>query len=199
MSRICGTFVCLCAASMLFTAGCGGGDKGKGKEGGGGDSGKEAGSGGKGAATPEEAFKGFKAAIQAKDADKTWALLSAESRKVMEAQVDAMKEGLKKLDSATEEQRKMASDMYVKMFGMKLEELKKLDGKGMLSISFKMFEGKEENPFKDVGAATLEKVKVEGDKAKGKVKTPTKTEDIEFVKEDGSWKVTLPMPGGKGP
>jgi hypothetical protein len=159
------------------------------------------GCGGGGASSPDAAFKDYQAAMKAKDGDKVWNLTSKEGRghideaaKMMKAQVN---EGLKQLDKLTGEQKKIAEklmdEQISKMFGMTVGEITKMDGKGLLTFMLKnaekMGKGDEIN---EITGATLQDLKVEGDKATAKVKTAKKTEPISFVKEEGSWKVTPP-------
>jgi hypothetical protein len=170
MSRTCGT--CIGAGLLLFAVGCGGGG-----------------------ATPEAAFKEFQAAIKAKDADKAWNLMSKSAQDQMDEMSKPVKESLKILDKLPPEARKPAEDMMAQKLGMTVDDLKAIDGKKMFSLALKnpdkLGAGAAES-FNEMSSATLESVKVEGDKATGTVKTSKKSDTIHFVKEGGSWKITPP-------
>ncbi len=169
MSRFLGVLVLVGAGSVLYAAG--------------------------GAATPEAAFKEFQAAIKAKDADKAWKLLSKDARTELDKAARMMEEGLKVLDKLPEEQRKLAEEQIAKKLGVSIAELKKADGKKLLGLALKNPNLGGKDGLDQVTSATLENVKVEGDKATGTVKTRDKSEPIRFTKEGGSWKIT--PPGGK--
>jgi hypothetical protein len=150
------------AGLTLFAAGCGG-------------------------ATPEAAFKDFQAAIKAKDADKLWNVMSKDAQTKAERTASSISEQLKMLDKLPPEQRKLAEEKMAEALGVTAADLKTLDGKKLFSISLK--NPKTEEALKNVASATLENVKVEGDKATGTVKTGTKSDTLHFVKEGGSWKL----------
>jgi hypothetical protein len=170
MSRICGT--CVGAGLLLFAVGCGGGG-----------------------ATPEAAFKEFQAAVKAKDGDKAWNLLSKDAQSQMEVGVKTIKALLepmfKQLEKATPAELKAAEEKM----GMTLAEFKALDAKGFFTLGLKKADKAPQGKGLDeIASATLENVKVEGDKATGTVKTANKSVPIQFVKEGGSWKIMLPAP-----
>jgi hypothetical protein len=152
-----------------------------------------------GAATPEAAFKEFQAALTAKDGAKAWKLLSTEAKKQIDraaAQLAAtLKDQFKKFEELPAEQQEAIKQQFAKQFGMSVPELLKLDGKGLFAFSIKNAEklAKGAKGFlDDLPSATLENVKVNGDKATGTVKTKTKSEPLDFVKEGDSWKITPP-------
>src|SRR5262249_1774505 len=139
--------------------------------------------------------KEFQAAVKAKNGDKAWALLSKESQMKMELVVGLMKEQFKKLDDLPEEKRKEIEELISKKLGMPLADLKKMDGKKFFGFALKnaeKFAGPGGDGLKELHEATLEDLKVEGDKATAKVKTSKKSDPIHFIKEGGSWKVTMP-------
>jgi hypothetical protein len=148
-----------------------------------------------GAASPEAAFKGFRAAVTARDGNKAWNLLTKESQDKLNAVVNTMKDQLKKLDDLPPEQRNAVEEQFSRQFGMTLSELRRIDGKGLLVFSLKNIEkfskGKDDL-LAEVASATLEDVRVDGDMATGSVKTKMKTEPIQFRKERGSWRIVLP-------
>jgi hypothetical protein len=165
MSRICGVVVLVGAGSMLFAAG-------------------------RGPATPEAAFKEFQAAIKAKDGERAWKLLSKEGQGQMEKQVEAMKESFKVLEKLSADQLKQVEEQIVQKFGVGLAELKKMDGRKLFALALKAPEAADK--LKAVTSATLEDLKVEGDKATATVKALGKSEPIRFIREGGSWKITPP-------
>lgn len=171
MSQTRGTF--LGAGLLLFVVGCGGGG---------------------GAASPDAAFKDFQAAVKAKDGEKAWNLLSKEGKSEIEqgvALVKGLMEGFfKQLDKAPPAEKKAAEEKM----GMSLAEFKAMDAKGFFVFGIKHGDkgpnsGNEMKQFTD---ATLENLKVEGDKATATMKSGDKTKPISFVKEGGSWKITPP-------
>ena len=169
MARICGSLIV--ASAILFAAGCGG------KSG------------------PEGAFKEFQTAVKAKDSDKAWNLLSKSSQSMMDGMAKGMTDEFKKLDDLPEQVKKLAMEKVAKETGLSTADLKSIDGKKLFGLAMKNPKvSKGEGSIEEFGSATLEGVKVEGDKASGTVKMGNKTEPISFVKESGSWKVTLPAP-----
>jgi hypothetical protein len=150
---------------------------------------------GGGGGTPEAAFKEFQAAVKAKDGEKAWNLLSKESQGQMDTGAKLVTAQLGALDKLGPDVKKQMEEAMAKGFGMTADELKTLDGKKMFSMIIKnadKFGGKGGDAIDEFTSATLENVKVEGDKASGTFKTAKKSEPIQFVKEGGSWKVTMP-------
>ncbi len=145
---------------------------------------------GGGASTPEAAFKDFQAAVKAKDGDKAWNLMSKDTQNQMDQMAKAIPEQLKMFDKLPAELRKGAEEKMAEQFGISAADLKTLDGKKLFTAILKS--PKLSEKFNEVTSATLENVKVEGDKATGTVKTGSKTEPIGFAKESGSWKISMP-------
>jgi hypothetical protein len=159
------------AGLLLFVIGCGGGSS-----------------------TPEAAFKDFQAAVKARDADKAWNLLSKESQGQMDTAAKMMSAQLGALDKLAPDARKQMEEAMAKGLGMSADELKTLDGKKMFNLVLKKSEqgGKGGDGIDEFASASLENVKVEGDKASGTFKTSKKSDTVHFVKEGGSWKITMP-------
>ncbi len=151
---------------------------------------------GGGGATPEATFKEFQAAVKARDGDKAWNLLSNESQTQMEKQVKALKAmlsgQLELLGKLPGDAKKQLEAKMAEKFGMTMDEFKAIDARGMFKLSLKQADATK-GGLDDLNSATLENVKVEGDKATATVKTSKKSEPIQFVKEGGSWKITMPM------
>jgi hypothetical protein len=155
---------CVGAALMLFVAGCGGG----------------------GAATPDAAFKDFQAAFKAKDGEKAWNLMSKDAQAKMEEVAKGLKKMLELFDKLPADARKAAEEKAAKESGMTLDELKSLDGKRLFVTGIKAIPA---DKLSEVTGATLENVKIDGEKATASIKSGSKTEPIRFVKESGSWKI----------
>jgi hypothetical protein len=147
-----------------------------------------------GAATPEAAFKEFQGAFKAKDGEKVWGLLSKESQAKLDRLVAVMRQQMKALEKLTPEQRKQIEDQLAKKLGMPLADLLKMDGKQLFVYSVKNAGtlGNSNASFQQFLSATLEDVQVDGDKATANLKTAMKSNRVRFVKEGGSWKVTMP-------
>ncbi|HYT90664.1 MAG TPA: hypothetical protein VEL76_18295 [Gemmataceae bacterium] len=147
-----------------------------------------------GPVTPEAAFQEFQAAIEAKDGERAWKLLSKHSQAELNAAVQQLTQAFKMLANLPPEQRKTAEEQIAKVFGMSVAELQKMDGKGLLGFSLKNAQklGKGSDALTEITTAPLENVKVEGDRATATVKTKTKSEPLRFIHEGGSWKITPP-------
>jgi hypothetical protein len=160
------------AGLLLFVIGCGGG-----------------------ASTPEGAFKEFQGAIKAKDGEKAWNLLSKEAQGQMEMGAKLLKAMMEpifaKLEKATPDELKAAEDKA----GISMADFKAMDAKRLFVLTVqKADKAPQGKGLDEITTATLENVKVEGDKATGTVKTASKSAPIQFVKEGGSWKINLSSP-----
>ena len=130
----------------------------------------------------KESFEAFQAAIKAKDAEKLWGLLDSDSRDDAERAAKAIKAAYAK--ASAEQKAEMA-----KKLGLSGDELAKLTGSGFLKT--KRFHGK----YHEVPDSKIEKITVQGNAAKVYyVEEDGDKETMKLVRQDGRWKLTVPMP-----
>jgi hypothetical protein len=159
---------------VLGTAGCGKPAAGSAPSGaaGGGDE-----------AAVKETFAAVQAAIKAKDAAKTWDLLSADGRADADRAAKALQDAYAK---ATPEQKAQQE----KDLGLSAADLGALTGQGYLKT--KRFLGISK--VDELPEGKLTKVTVQGDQATIDYTEPDgDKEKLSLVREGGGWKVTLPM------
>jgi len=133
----------------------------------------------------KEAFEAFQAAIKAKDAEKLWGLLDSDSRDDAARAAKAIKAAYAKASA----ERKAEME---KKLGLSGDELAKLTGTGFLKT--KRFHGK----YYEVPDSKIEKVTVQGNTAKVYyVEEDGDKETMKLVRQDGKWKLSVPMPKEK--
>ena len=138
----------------------------------------------KGEEEVREAFASLQGALKAKEADKVWSLLDADSQADAERQATAVRDAYAKADKGGREELE-------KEMGLPGKELESLKGAGFLKT--KRFLGK----YDEVPESKVEKAAVQGDKATVNFTEPDgDKEKLSFVREKGGWKVSLPMPKG---
>jgi hypothetical protein len=129
------------------------------------------------AKTPEEAAKQFETALKQKDKARTWELMSADSRKILEEQV-----GDKMKSAEGEERTELAEEL-----GVSEEDYAKLSSRDLV-ISMLFARYTAQNAKQEMKLAITD-VKVDGDKAEAKTTFGQEEPSTShFVKEDGEWK-----------
>lgn len=192
---------------LIMGAGCGGSGGGK---------------------TPDEAFQNMVEALKKEDMRGMMVNLTTGSQKFITGSIASALIGMKqfaplskgKIDAkaidevlkrhSVDEAKAMAAMKSLEASGKDIEKVLEVvnniaapvsDGPGFVDDAFKVMKGMKgpNNPL-DIGTdAKLKDVTIDGDKAKGKVETAKRTEDIYFTKEGGAWKVDLiPMLRAKG-
>jgi len=138
----------------------------------------------KGEEEVKQAFASLQKALEAKDADKVWQLLDADSQADAERQAKAVREAHAKADDAKRKEME-------KELGLSGKELEKLDGAGFLKTL--RFLGK----YDEIADSKLDKVTVSGAKATVNYTEPDNDkETLTFTKDKSGWKVSLSMPKG---
>jgi hypothetical protein len=134
-----------------------------------------------------QTFVAFQQALKARDADKIWALLDAESQADAEREAEATRTAYGKADAAGKASKE-------KELGLESMELAALKGLGYLKS--KRFHGK----YEEVPDSKIESVSMQGDKATINYIEPD-NDKMKFaaVREGGKWKLTVPMPKATGP
>jgi hypothetical protein len=129
-----------------------------------------------------QTFAALQAALKARDADKVYALLDRESKADAERAAKAVQAAYAKaLDKEKSEQEKG--------LGLSGTELAALTGPGFLKS--KRFHGK----YEELPDSKIDKVTLQGDKAVvNYTEADGDKEKLSFVRQEGQWKVTLPMP-----
>ncbi|HLJ95637.1 MAG TPA: hypothetical protein VKU02_20845 [Gemmataceae bacterium] len=134
-----------------------------------------------------ETFTAVQTALKARDADQLWKLLDHESQADAERAAKAVQGNYAKADA----QEKSAQ---AKALGLPAEQLAGLDGMGFLKT--KRFHGK----YDELSESKIDKVTVQGDKATVAYTEPDgDKEKINLVRQDGQWKISLPMPQATQP
>jgi hypothetical protein len=129
-----------------------------------------------------QAFTALQEALKAKDADKLWDLLDADSQ----ADAERAAESLRKAYAEASEAEKAEQ---AKNLGVKPAGLAKLTGKGFLRT--RRFLGK----YDEIPGSKVEKVTVQGDSATVNYLEPDgDKEKLKLVRQKGAWKVSLRMP-----
>lgn len=133
-------------------------------------------------AAVREAFTAFQQALKAKDADKLWELLDSDSHSDAERAAKTVQDAYAKADAKTKAEQE-------KNFGLPGDELAKLTGKGYLKTN--RFHGK----YDEVPESKIDKITVEGDKGTVNYLEPDgDKEKCTLVRQEGNWKVSVPIP-----
>jgi hypothetical protein len=131
-----------------------------------------------------ETFLALQVALKAQDAEKLWALLDNESQADAERAAQNIKAAYEKAGPDEKAQQEKA-------LGLTGAELSLLSGRGFLKT--KRFYGK----FDELPDSKLEKVTVQGDSATvAYTEADGDKQKLALIRQDGQWKVTLPMPKG---
>jgi hypothetical protein len=131
-----------------------------------------------------ETFAKLQAALKAKDANKIWDLLDADSRADADRAAKAMRDTYQKAGATEKAQQEKA-------LGLPGAELSELTGKGFLKT--KRFLGK----YDEIPESRVEKVVVKEDNATVHyVEDDGDKEKLTFTRHDGRWHVVLAMPRG---
>jgi hypothetical protein len=129
-----------------------------------------------------QTFTALQKALKARDADKIWSLLDADSRADAEAAARTIREAYAKATPAERAEQEKA-------LGLPGAELAKLDGPGF--VKTKRFHGKHD----EIPDSKIEKVVVQGDKATVHYIEPDDDKiKLPLVREKDQWKVYLPKP-----
>jgi hypothetical protein len=129
-----------------------------------------------------QAFASLQAALKARDADRVWGLLDADSRAEAERAAQAVRDAYAKVDAAGRSEQEKA-------LGVPGAELADLKGPGFLKT--KRFHGK----YDEVPESKVDKVAVQGDRATVNYTEPDgDKEKLTLVRQEGQWRVSLPMP-----
>jgi len=161
--------------SAAVVAGCGKSDSGGGSGGGGSSSGQK---------TPEEAFKGFKAAGEAGDIKVLW---NSISKKTRDSFVDRTKKQLEEMNKKGDSEWEEAA----KELGKTAAELKKMSAEDftMMMMGREMTTPEEKEKAKKL---VLDKVEMRGEVAiLYTTKHNGKKDMAALVKEDGTWKMDM--------
>ena len=144
-------------------------------------------SGGNDEGAVREAVSAFQAALKARDADKLWQLLDAESRADAERAAQAVRDAYAKAGPEQKAEQEKA-------LGLPGAELATLTGTGFLKT--KRFHGK----YDELPDSTLDRVTVQGDSATVAYTEPDgDKEKLTLVRQEGQWKVSVPMPKAAQP
>jgi hypothetical protein len=141
--------------------------------------------------TPEqkevkEAFVSLQKALEARDADKIWALLDADSQADAERQADAVRKAYAKADKAARK------EMEEESYGLPGKDLESLTGAGFLKTR-RFLSGKTG----EIHDSKFLKVTVKGNKATVTyLEEDGDEEKLTFNKEKGGWKASLEMRSG---
>lgn len=134
-----------------------------------------------------QVFLDFQSALKARDPDKVWALLDADSQAEAERAAQAIQAAYAKATAAEKAEMEKA-------LGLDGKELAALKGPGFLKS--KRFHGK----YDEVPESKLEKVTVQGDAASVNYTEPDgDKEKFSLVRQEGHWKLSIPMPKGSQP
>jgi hypothetical protein len=129
-----------------------------------------------------EAVSAFQAALKARDADKLWQLLDADSRADADRAAQAVRDAYARAGPEQKAEQEKA-------LGLPGAELAALTGTGFLKT--KRFHGK----YDELPDSTIDKVTVQGDQATVAYTEPDgDKEKLTLVREEGKWKVSVPMP-----
>jgi hypothetical protein len=123
-------------------------------------------------------------ALKAKDADKVWSLLDADSQADAERAAKAARDAYAKAAPGERAEQEKA-------LGLAGAELTSLKGPGFLKT--RRFQGK----YDEISESKIDKVVVQGEKAAVNYTEPDgDKEKLTLVREGGRWKVSLAMPKG---
>jgi hypothetical protein len=141
---------------------------------------------GKGADEKEvrQAFADFQKALEAKDGDKVWSLLDADSQADAEREARAVRADHGKAGDAQKKEME-------KKLGLPGNELAKLKGSGFLKT--RRFVGK----YDEVPESKVDKIVIQGDRATlHYIEPDNDKEKFSLVREKGKWKLIVPIPKG---
>lgn len=131
------------------------------------------------AATPEEAWTQFQKAVESKDRERIWSLLSKDSREMLEKEIGSEMKGLE-----GKEAEEMAEE-----FGITVEEYSKMSEKDLILTRILVSAARDKNTLLKM---KMQDIKVDGDKAEGRRDESGDGKDLRpayFLKEDGEWKL----------
>jgi hypothetical protein len=129
-----------------------------------------------------ESFAALQAALRARDGDKIWTLLDSESRGDAERAAKAVQAAYSKADPTEKSEQEKA-------LGLPGAELAALTPAGFLNT--KRFHGR----YEELSESKIDKVLLQGDKATVAYTEPDgDKEKLSLIRQQGQWKVTLPMP-----
>ena len=129
-----------------------------------------------------DTFTALQAALKARDGDKLWKLLDSESRAEAARAAKAVQTAYAKADPAERSEQEKA-------LGLPGGELAALTAADFLKT--KRFHGK----YEELSESKIDKVTVQGDKATVAYTEPDgDKEKLTLVRQDGQWRVSLPMP-----
>ena len=130
----------------------------------------------------QKAFAALQEAMKAKDGEKLFGLLDAESQADAERAAQSVKDAYAKATPADKSEKE-------KELGLSAAELAALDAKGFLKS--KRFLGK----WHEIPDSKFEKATAQGEKATlNYVEQDGDHEKLSYVKQGGAWKVSIPMP-----
>lgn len=133
-----------------------------------------------------QVFASFQAALKAKDGDKLWGLLAADSQADAEREAQKLREAYNKADAKdkTKEEEKL---------GLSAAEIAALKGAGFLKS--KRFHGAHK--YEEIATSKVDKVTVQGDNATVHyLEEDGDKEKFALVRQGGQWKLIAPMPKG---
>jgi hypothetical protein len=134
-----------------------------------------------------QTFTTFQVALKDRDSERIWALLDAESQ----ADADRVAQDVK---AAYEKANAEGKAEQEKAFGLSGAELAALTGRGFLKTN--RFHGK----YDEIPGSKVDKVTVQGDSATVAYTEPDGDhEKLTLVRQEGQWKVKIPMPKGTKP
>jgi hypothetical protein len=129
-----------------------------------------------------ETFAALQTALRARDADKLWKLLDSESQADAERAAQAVQAAYAKADAKEKSEQDNA-------LGLPSAELAALTAVGFLKT--KRFHGK----YEELSQGKIDKVALQRDGATVAYTEPDgDKEKLSLVRQDGQWKVSLPMP-----
>ena len=130
----------------------------------------------------QKAFAAFQEAMKAKDGEKLFGLLDAESQADAERAAQSVKDAYAKATPAEKGEKE-------KELGLSAAEVAALDAKGFLKS--KRFLGR----WHEIPDSKFEKATAQGEKATlNYVEQDGDHEKLSYVKQGGAWKVSIPMP-----
>ena len=131
-----------------------------------------------------DAVEAFQGALKARDADKLWQLLDAESQADAERAAGAVRAAYAKAGPEGKAEQEKA-------LGIPGAELARLTGTGFLKT--RRFHGK----YDELPDSKIDKVAVQGDRATVSYTEPDgDKEKLALVRQDGRWRLSVPMPKG---
>jgi hypothetical protein len=134
-----------------------------------------------------EAFTALQSSLKARDADKLWKLLDSESQADAERAAQAVQAAYAKADAKEKSEQDKA-------LGLPGDQLAGLTAVGFLKST--RFHGK----YDELSESKIDKVTIQGDKATVAYTEPDgDKEKVSLVRQDGQWKVSLPMPKATQP